>query len=130
MALPEWQREYFFPRPRGRFALLLSPAPKPEKPSAAMAESIAEMHRRKSRDREADRAATEARVQRHAKFAAEEYARNTEARWRSMFGCTKLDITFCAMARLIGLTKNGAGEDSTLSNTSFISSGDISEPSA
>ncbi len=42
----------------------------------------------------------------------------------------KLFLTLLAMPRAIGLTKNGMGDDSTLSNTSFISSGGMAEPSA
>jgi hypothetical protein len=49
---------------------------------------------------------------------------------RSMLGITKLFSTCAEMPRAIGLAKKGIGDDATLSNTSFMSSGDIAEPSA
>ena len=50
--------------------------------------------------------------------------------WLRMFGMMKPSLTLRAMARAIGFAKKGMGPVSTLSNTSFISSGGISEPSA
>ena len=47
-----------------------------------------------------------------------------------MLGITKVLSTCAEMPRATGLTKNGIGAVATLSNTSFISSGDIAEPSA
>ena len=50
--------------------------------------------------------------------------------WRSRFGVTKLFSTCAEIARATGLTKKGIGAWPILSNTSFISSGGIAEPSA
>ena len=50
--------------------------------------------------------------------------------WRFRLGLTKPSITLPAMARAIGLTKNGIGAVLTLSNTSVNSSGGMAEPSA
>ena len=47
-----------------------------------------------------------------------------------MFGFTSMSLTLRAMPRAIGLAKKGIGPFSTRSNTSFINSGDIAEPSA
>jgi hypothetical protein len=48
----------------------------------------------------------------------------------SMFGLMKALVTWAAIFRVMGLTKKGTGAEATLSNTSFISSGGIAEPSA
>ena len=52
------------------------------------------------------------------------------SRWRFRFGSTIAVFTLREMPRAIGLAKNGIGEVSIRSNTSFSSSGGIAEPSA
>jgi hypothetical protein len=52
------------------------------------------------------------------------------SRWRLRFGSTIAVLTLREMPRAIGLAKKGIGDVSIRSNTSFISRGDIAEPSA